>query len=138
MAKQVTFDAFKAGLEAAGIVVDEIKMRQLAADSGNVDLATIPSTATAAVIEYTPKKGKSPTPNLYATVQAFVNGKLGQAHFGRLSNLRQDIEKMEAALPALKALAEDLDNGAEHTELPEGWCVDGDDASGYSSSKSSK
>lgn len=134
MAKQVTFDAFKAGLEAAGITVDAIKMRQLAADSGNVDLATIPVTATAAVIEYTPKKGKTPTPNLYAVVQSFVNGKLSQAHFGRLANLRQDVAKMEAALPALKALCEDLDNGAENTEIPENWVIDGDDASGYSSS----
>ena len=135
MAKSVTFEAFKAGLEAAGIEVDDIKMRQLAADSGNVDLASIPVHAAASVTEYLPKRGKNPVANLYAVVQTFVGGKLTQAHFGRMSSLRQDIAKMEAALPCLKALAEDLDNGAENTEIPDGWVIDGDDAAGYSSSQ---
>lgn len=132
---QVTYEAFKAGLEAAGIAVDDAKMRQLAADSGNVDLETIPNTATAEIQEYTPKRGKNPVPNLYAVVSAFVQGKWGQAHFGRLSSLRQDVEKMEAALPALKALVEDLDGEAENTTIPEGWTIDGDDSRGYHSTR---
>lgn len=135
MAKQVSFEQFKAGLEAAGMEIDGITLRKLAADSGTVDVSTIPTTATAAVTEYTPKRGKNPEPNLYAVVQTFVNGKLMQAHFGRLSNLRQDVAKMRAALPALEALCEDLDNGAGNTEIPEGWLVDGDDEAGYHSSR---
>lgn len=134
MAKQVSFEQFASAMEAAGIEVDGIKLRELAADSGTVDVATIPVLTSAELVEYTAKTGRKAT-NLYAAVMTFVQGKFTKAHYGRLANLRRDIAQMEAALPALQALEADLSEGAENTVIPAGWTITGDDAAGFVSSK---
>jgi len=135
MSQKVTFEAFAAGLESIGLDVPKVKVCQMALDSGNVDEATIPTLAAASLREYTPTKGKAPVARLYAVVETSVRGKTTQAHFGQLAKLRQDVAKMEATLPALKALIEDLDTGAENTTIPDGWVISGDDTAGYHSSK---
>jgi len=131
MSKLVSFESFAAGISAMGMELSDSEVKALAASSGKVDVSSIP--ASVEVVEYTPKNAKSSM--LYATVTSYESGRSNKLHFGRMENLRSDIRKLEALLPALRALEADIVEGGDNTDLPDGWAITGENDKGFVSAK---